>query len=164
MLSSYMKLWHRNGRRQRSGKKKKRKKEVEEKPCSSSERHQQRHKQRCWTNVPQNRSELYRWFSRKHHKIQNQLARLARSLMLSLPPSHTHTGTPESEAKASTAFCLLKKGISEQTWELSNLASFSAESQRPQTTRWLQSVSHTDPTSCFVTGKSIERTRPVAHS
>lgn len=35
-----------------------------------------------------------------------------------------------TRAKASPAFCLLKKGISEQTWELSNLASFSAESQR----------------------------------
>lgn len=44
---------------------------------------------------------------------------------------HTQ-GHTRVQAKASPAFCLLKQGISEQTWELSNLASFCAENQRPR--------------------------------
>ena len=71
---------------------------------------------------------------KNHHKIKTPRAH-----------THTHSGTQESKAKASPAFCLLKKGISEQTWELSNLASFSAESQRPQSTGFSVWVIQTPP-------------------
>lgn len=57
---------------------------------------------------------------------------------------HTQ-GHTRVQAEASPSFCLLKQGISEQTWELSNLASFCAEKQRPRLAGY--SVSHTDPTS-----------------